>query len=153
MAITLKPLAYVRGGRAEMLDDNWGEVRAVIEIDGDQFTPDTTAGLATFSHLLVVYHFHQADPAKITTAARHPRNNPAWPKIGIFAQRAKNRPNHLGVSACRLLKVDGLQLHVQGLDAIADTPVLDIKPYMRGFEPCGTITEPDWTREIMANYW
>ena len=111
------------------------------------------AGLESFSHLTVIFYFHAADPAKIELSARHPRNNPAWPKAGIFAQRGKNRPNHLGVSACRILKVDSTCIHVQGLDAIDGTPVLDLKPYMRAFEARGEIKEPAWAGELMSNYW
>ena len=53
-------------------------------------------GLDAFSHLVVVYHFHLADPSKVVTAARHPRGNEQWPKVGIFAQRGKDRPNRVG---------------------------------------------------------
>jgi tRNA (Thr-GGU) A37 N-methylase len=101
----------------------------------------------------VVYYFHQVDPAKIELSARHPRNNPAWPKIGIFAQRGKNRPNQLGVSTCRILGVASTLLRVEGLDAVDGTPILDLKPLMRGFEPRGLVHEPVWAGEIMANYW
>jgi tRNA (Thr-GGU) A37 N-methylase len=54
---------------------------------------------------------------------------------------------------CRLLAVDGLKLTVHGLDAIAGTPVLDIKPVMTGFLPRGVLREPDWARALMAGYW
>lgn len=151
--IRLTPVAHVRGGRSEASDDHWGDVQALIEIDAEQFTPAALAGLESFSHLLVVYRFHKADPAKIELTDRHPRNNPAWPRVGIFAQRGKNRPNRLGVSLCRILAVDGLQIFVQGLDAIDGTPVLDLKPHMTGFDPRGKIHEPQWAREIMSQYW
>jgi len=90
---------------------------------------------------------------KIETGARHPRGNTAWPKVGIFAQRGKDRPNRIGVTVCRILSVDGLSLRVRGLDAIDGTPVLDIKPVMRGFLSRGEIREPDWARDLMADYW
>ena len=70
----------------------------------------------------------------------------------MFAQRAKMRPNRLGVSACRLLAVDGLDLHVRGLDAIAGSPVLDVKPFMREFEPAAT-HQPTWATELMQGYY
>ena len=57
------------------------------------------------------------------------------PLAGIFAQRGRNRPNRLGVSVCRIVGVDGLSLEVEGLDAIDGTPVLDIKPVLKGFLP------------------
>jgi tRNA (Thr-GGU) A37 N-methylase len=49
--------------------------------------------------------------------------------------------------------VDGLTLRVRGLDAIAGTPVLDIKPVMQGFLPRGGIRQPAWAAEIMKDYW
>jgi tRNA-Thr(GGU) m(6)t(6)A37 methyltransferase TsaA len=153
MKITLTPIGYVRGGRAETVDDDWGKIRAEIELDAARFAPEAVAGLESFSHLVVVTCFHKVKPATIKTGARHPRENPAWPKVGIFAQRGKNRPNRLGVSTCRILGVNGLKIRVQGLDAVDGTPVLDIKPHMTGFEPRGEIREPAWAREIMSGYW
>ena len=134
-------------------DDEWDKEQAVIELDGGQYQADALAGLADFSHVEVLFHFHQLGPAKIVTAARHPRGRSDWPKVGIFAQRGRARPNRLGVSVCRVVAVDGLSLTVAGLDAIDGTPVLDLKPYLSGFAPRGEIREPDWARDIMANYW
>jgi tRNA (Thr-GGU) A37 N-methylase len=54
---------------------------------------------------------------------------------------------------CRLLAVEGLTLRVQGLDAIDGTPVLDIKPLVKGFLPRGEIRQPAWAAEIMKDYW
>lgn len=153
MAITLDPIGIVRSSRQEAIDDQWDSVQSRIELDGARFTAEALMGLESFSHLVVVYSFHKADPGKTEFKARHPRGNSAWPKVGIFAQRGKDRPNHLGVSTCRLLKVQGLVLEVQGLDSIEGTPVLDVKPYMQGFEPRGSIREPEWASEIMADYW
>ncbi|MCB1741566.1 MAG: SAM-dependent methyltransferase, partial [Gammaproteobacteria bacterium] len=76
-----------------------------------------------------------------------------WPKVGIFAQRGKARPNRIGVSVCRLRGVEGGRISVQGLDAIDGTPVLDVKPYMTGFAPRGEVLEPEWAVEIMREYW
>ena len=72
----------------------------------------------------------------------------------MFAQRAKARPNRLGVSACALERVVGLDLHVRGLDAVDGTPVLDVKPFMREFEPPpDTVRQPEWASELMrASY-
>ncbi|MBK8725752.1 MAG: SAM-dependent methyltransferase [Holophagaceae bacterium] len=137
----------------DVADDAWGAVEARIELDAIRFGPEALAGLSDFSHLLVVYHFHLADPRRIETSARHPRNNPAWPKVGIFAQRGKNRPNGLGVSVCEILGVDGTTIHVRGLDAVDGTPVLDLKPHMKGFEPRGEVREPAWATELMGGYW
>jgi tRNA-Thr(GGU) m(6)t(6)A37 methyltransferase TsaA len=151
---TLAPVGFVVGGRSEAIDDDWGGVRAVIRLDDAQFGDDAVAGLDSFSHLVVVFQFHRVDPAAVQSGARRPRGNPDWPEVGMFAQRAKMRPNRLGVSACRLLHVEGLDLHVQGLDAIDGSPVLDVKPFMREFEPPDAdVRQPPWSTELMRGYY
>jgi tRNA-Thr(GGU) m(6)t(6)A37 methyltransferase TsaA len=153
MAIEIEPIGFVRGGRTEVTDDDWGKVEASIELDTSRFGPESLAGLLDFSHLVVVYHFHLADPAKVETEARHPRGNTDWPKVGIFAQRGKNRPNRIGVSTCAILGIEGTSVRVQGLDAVDGTPVLDVKPYFREFEPRNVVREPAWVAELMSQYW
>jgi tRNA (Thr-GGU) A37 N-methylase len=153
MELTLRAIGFVRGGRTEPIDDDWDSVRSEIELDTGQFTPDALIGLTDFSHAEVLFHFHRLDPARIAAGARHPRGREDWPKVGIFAQRGSTRPNLLGITVCRILGVSGHRVEVQGLDAVDGTPVLDIKPVMSGFAPRGTVREPDWAREIMADYW
>ncbi|HEY6759652.1 MAG TPA: SAM-dependent methyltransferase [Baekduia sp.] len=150
---TLVPIGHVAGGRDEVRDDDWGRERAQIVLDASRFDAEALAGLDAFSHLEVVYLFDRVDPARVERAARHPRGNEAWPRVGIFAQRAKDRPNRLGVSRCRLLGVEGLRVAVAGLDAVDGTPVLDIKPYMNEFAPQGPVHQPAWSSELMAGYW
>jgi tRNA (Thr-GGU) A37 N-methylase len=110
-------------------------------------------GLDAFSHAEVVFQFDQLPESEVVLTARHPRGNPDWPRVGVFAQRGRNRPNRLGVSVCRILAVDGTRLEVAGLDAIDGTPVLDIKPVLAEFLPRGTVVQPEWSRELMAGYW
>src|SRR5271154_3445648 len=129
----IRPIGTVLSRVKEPVDDIWGEVACRIDLDPRRFTPDCLAGLADFSHVEVVFLFHLVQESEITAGSRHPRNLPDWPKVGIFAQLGKNRPNRIGVSICRLLSVKYLSLEVAGLDANDGTPVLDIKPYMREF--------------------
>ena len=151
--ITLTPVGVVVGGRTEPIDDDWGGVEAVIRLD-DRFGIDAVAGLHAFSHLCVVFHFHLVAESDVVTGARHPRSNPEWPEVGMFAQRARMRPNRLAVSNCELLGIDGLELRVRGLDAIAGSPVLDVKPFMREFEPPeGSTRQPPWASELMHGYY
>jgi tRNA (Thr-GGU) A37 N-methylase len=149
----LTPVGHVRGGRSDILDDDWGASRARIELDPAMFEPDALAGLEDFSHLEVIFVFDRVPDEKIEYGARRPRGRPDWPLVGIFAQRGKNRPNRLGLCSCRILRLDGLAVEVEGLDAIDGTPVLDLKPVMSGFLPRGAIREPGWAREIMEAYW
>ena len=151
--ITMRPIGHVRSGRSVAEDDDWDAVEASIVLDPDVVEQDATLGLDTFSHIEVVYLFHLVDEANACRGARHPRGREDWPLTGILAQRAKDRPNRIGVTTCRLESVDGLTLKVNGLDAIDGTPVLDVKPAMSGFAPRGELREPSWARELMDGYW
>ncbi|MGP3955904.1 SAM-dependent methyltransferase [Nonomuraea sp. 3N208] len=151
--VEIQPVGTVVGGRSEAFDDDWNTVEALIRLDETCFKPEALAGLDAFSHLEVVFLFHLVEPASVHTSARRPRGNPEWPRVGIFAQRAKNRPNRLGVSRCQLLAVDGLDVRVRGLDAIDGSPVCDLKPYMTEFGPQGEVVQPDWATELMRNYY
>jgi tRNA-Thr(GGU) m(6)t(6)A37 methyltransferase TsaA len=152
-SMTIAPIGVVRSTRSDVKDDHWDAVVSSIELDASQFGPDALAGLDTFSHVEVVYLFDRVAASKIEHGARHPRNNPDWPKVGIFAQRGKNRPNRLGTTICRIDRVEGLHLHVTGLDAIDGTPVLDLKPWVREFGPRGEVRQPAWMTELMRAYW
>jgi tRNA (adenine37-N6)-methyltransferase len=151
-ALHVEPVATVVGGRAKPFDDDWDAVEAVVRLD-DRFDPEALAGLEEFSHVEVVYVFDRVDPVAVETGARHPRGNLDWPRVGIFAQRAKDRPNRIGIGVGRLLGVDGRDLRVAGLDAVDGTPVHDIKPVMAEFLPRGELRQPAWSRELMAGYW
>jgi tRNA-Thr(GGU) m(6)t(6)A37 methyltransferase TsaA len=147
------PIGVVRSSRSDAIDDDWDAVTAEIVLDADRVGPDALAGLDEFSHVEIVFLFDQVGDAEINLGARHPRGNPDWPVVGILAQRAKMRPNRIGVTACRLLVVEGMTVRVEGLDAIDGTPVLDIKPVMNEFLPRGEISQPAWATELMAGYW
>ncbi len=146
-------MGKVRSTRTDPVDDDWDSVSCTIELDPGVLGPDATAGLDQFSHVEVVYLFDRVDPTSVERGARHPRGNPDWPRVGILAQRAKNRPNRLGVSRCRLVSVEGLTLRLRDLDAIDGTPVLDVKPWMADFGPRGPVHQPAWSTELMARYW
>jgi len=87
------------------------------------------------------------------TGARHPRGRHEWPAVGIFAQRAKARPNRIGCTICQVVRVEGTSLYVAELDAIDGTPVLDIKPILAEFLPRGEVRQPAWSHELMRDYW
>jgi tRNA (Thr-GGU) A37 N-methylase len=151
--VTVRPIGHVHSARSAAEDDNWDSVATSIALDADVVEATATLGLDTFSHIEVVYVFHLVDDANACRGARHPRGRDDWPLTGILAQRAKDRPNRIGVTTCRLDSVDGLTVRVTGLDAIDGTPVLDIKPAMSGFAPRGDVREPDWAKELMEGYW
>ena len=137
---------------AEVEDDNWGEVVSEIRLSG-AFDADALLSIEEFSHVEVIFYFHSVDEANIISGARHPRNNPAWPLVGVFAQRAKNRPNRLGLTTARVVERRGRSLFVAGLDAIDGTPVLDIKPMLSEFLPREEVRQPAWATNLMSSYW
>lgn len=149
---TLSPVGTVRCSRSEPVDDGWDAIPATIELEA-HLPAEALAGLEAFSHVEIIYLFDRVEADEINTGARHPRGRKDWPKVGIFAQRGKGRPNRIGATVCRITGVSGRTLSVSGLDAIDGTPVLDIKPVLRGFLPRGEVTEPAWAGEIMAKYW
>jgi tRNA-Thr(GGU) m(6)t(6)A37 methyltransferase TsaA len=151
--VIVKPIGRVISGRNSMDDDYWGNQLSIIEIDSSQFSPEVLAGLEEFSHLEVIFFMHGVNPKKIETTARHPRNNQAWPKVGIFSQRPKARPNRLGLSRCKIVRIENHTITVEALDAIQGTPILDIKPYMKEFGPIGEIEQPEWATELMKMYY
>ncbi len=153
-AIDIKAIGQVHCPRAEAIDDFWGNTISTIELDPSLFTPESVQGLTDYSHLLVVYHLDKVPDEKVLWSAGHPRGNTDWPKVGIFAQRKKDRPNKIGVSICGLLEVNGLTLKVKALDAIDGTPILDIKPHVKEFDPDpDKVRQPDWMTELMKDYY
>ncbi len=150
----MRPIGTVHNERTEPIDDGWDLIDSRIELDQTMLEPSATAGLADFSHVEVVYVFDRVDEGDVTRGARVPRSNPAWPEVGILAQRPKARPNRIGTTVCELMAVrPGGVVEVRGLDAIDGTPVLDIKPYFAEFGPRGDVRQPAWSRELMAGYW
>jgi tRNA-Thr(GGU) m(6)t(6)A37 methyltransferase TsaA len=149
----VQPIGFVSSPRVEIDDDNWGDVIATITIDQSVLEADALVGLETFSHVEIIYLFDQIAPERALTGSRHPRGNPAWPKVGVLAQRAKFRVNRIGLTTCELIKVGENFIEVRGLDAIHGSPVLDIKPFMVEFAPKGEVREPSWVSELMNEYW
>jgi tRNA-Thr(GGU) m(6)t(6)A37 methyltransferase TsaA len=149
---TVTAIGTVTSSRTEAIDDDWGGVTATITL-ALPLDERSVAGLEEFSHVEVVFLFDRVDLDTVCLHSRHPRGNRDWPEVGILAQRAKDRPNRIGLSTCELVAVDGASIVVRGLDAIDGTPVLDVKPYMQEFGPRGDVRQPAWSHELMRGYW
>ena len=149
---TVAAIGAVTSSRSEAIDDDWGDVTATIRL-APPLDDRSVARLEEFSHVEVVFLFDRVDPDRVFLHSRHPRGNPDWPEVGILAQRAKDRPNRIGLCTCELVAVKGASIVVRGLDAIDGTPVLDVKPYMEEFAPRGEVRQPEWSRELMREYW
>jgi len=148
----VQPIGRVETRRREAVDDYWGGEDACIVLD-ERMPEDAWQGIEEFSHAEVLFVFDRVDPLKVVTGARHPRNNPEWPAVGILAQRGKGRPNRIGSTICRILRREGRRLYVAELDAIDGTPVLDVKPVMAEFLPREPVRQPLWSHELMRDYW
>src|ERR1700742_452840 len=94
--IRMAPIGFVRNPIQEAMDDVWGGVIARIELDGSRLKADSLAGLDEFSHVEILFVFDQVKESEVNLGARHPRGRKDWPATGIFAQRAKARPNRIG---------------------------------------------------------
>lgn len=149
--IILKPIGYVKNNRIDLSDDFWGEIISEIELV-EELPKDTLDGIDTYSHLEIIFYFNKIEPEKIIFSG-HPRENPDWPKVGIFAQRKKDRPNQIGATIVKLLKREGKKIFVKYLDATNGTPILDIKPIIKEFLPQEEISQPAWATELMKKYW
>jgi tRNA (adenine37-N6)-methyltransferase len=148
--ICMEPIGRVVSPVTEPVDEGWGCVVSRIELD--PALADGLTGLDGFSHAVIVYWLDRAgafDPA--SSLVRHPRERADLPASGIFAQRAKHRPNPLGVTAVEIVAVEGSALVVKGLDAIDGTPVLDVKPYVPAYDVRDAAV-PSWIVEIMKGY-
>ena len=152
-SISMRPIGRVIGGRTEVVDDAWGPETAIIGLDPGEVEAGATDGLADFSHVEVVFYFDRVDESAVCRGTRHPRGRTDWPSVGILAQRAKDRPNRIGVTVCRLVGIRPYIIEVAGLDAVAGTPVLDVKPYLAEFAARGDVHQPVWSTELMAGYW
>lgn len=151
MDIVLHPVAIVKNKRTEPTDDFWGDV--ISEITLLPHVPDEAFDfIENFSHLEIIYYFDQVEKEKIVFSSR-PRGILTYPKMGIFGQRKKDRPNRLGLCTVELLEHNGRTIKVRMLDAINGTPVLDIKPVIREFGIKGDIKQPGWVGDLMRDYW
>jgi tRNA-Thr(GGU) m(6)t(6)A37 methyltransferase TsaA len=129
--ITLVPIGVVRSPFTDKSEAprQPAEARAVegsIVLEAGRGFEHALEGITAWDHLWVIYWFHGAEGA-VKNKVQPPRSAE---KKGVFATRSPHRPNAIGLSAVRLLGVDGLTLRISGLDMIDGTPVLDLKPYV-----------------------
>jgi tRNA-Thr(GGU) m(6)t(6)A37 methyltransferase TsaA len=146
----LKPIGYVKSPITQPSDQAWGQV--IAEIHVDVALAAGLGGLDRFSHVVVIFLMHQAAFDAARDLVRRPQGRADMPKLGIFAQRAKHRPNPIGVTTVELVKVEDNVLTVRGLDAIDGTPVLDIKPYFPVFDRVDEANVPEWVNRLMGDY-
>jgi len=143
--MTLKAIGTVRNKVKQAPEPgfDWWGIASEIVVN----SPLTEAldGLEEFSHIIVLYWMHQVARSGELSPKVHPRGKPELPLVGLFATRSPNRPNPIGKATVRLLERQGNILKVEGLDATDGTPVIDIKPYIPGYDSATDTKVPSWT--------
>ncbi len=138
--INLKAIGVVRSEIKEPTRQKYHDM--VSEIIIDSALTEALDNLEEFSHIIVIFWIHKSRrpaPKKV-----RPMGNPAHDLMGVFATRSPDRPNPIGKTTARLLERRGNVLKVQGLDAIDGTPVIDIKPYVPGYDSPDNARAPSW---------
>ncbi len=156
MSIQLTPIGLVKTKFVgeELRNQSFEELEADIEIL-DEYA-DGLEAINGFSHLLIFFYMHQITKKnrkrlkiKPRIVVRYGLSLEEVPSVGVFCLDSPNRPNPIGLSVVRLLWRKGNILHVKGIDALNETPVLDIKPY----SPARKIEKfdlPEWYKNIIA---
>ena len=150
MEIKLHAIGLVHSPVKEGVDHDWGEVVSVVHID-PAYT-EGLKGLSEYSHCIVLFYMDRSSFNPETDLVRRPQGREDMPETGIFSQRAKHRPSPIGMTAVRILSVDGDTVTVNGLDAIDLTPVLDIKPYFPVYDSRLEARTPEWVDLLMKDY-
>ncbi len=142
--MTFKPIGIVSNKMKEIPSKpgyDWQAVESRITINED--LAEALEGLDKYSHIIVIYWLHKAFIRKYSLKV-HPRGDKSLPLVGLFASRSPYRPNPVGKKTARLMKREGNTLLVRGLDAIDGTPVIDIKPFIPGYDSSDDATVPEW---------
>lgn len=150
MEIKFNSIGTVYSPVREGVDSNWGEV--ISEINLNDELRDGLKGLENFSHAIIIYLLHKSTFDPKQDIQRKPQGREDMPMVGIFSQRAKHRPNPIGITAVEIVSVEENCLKVKGLDAIDGTPVLDIKPYYPVYDMKKDATTPEWVDILMKEY-
>lgn len=137
--LELKPIGVIRSCFTEKFgvprqSGMIREARGVLKLNPEPEFKDALRHLERFSHIWVLFHFHQHGDKPWRPMIRPPRLD-APRTVGVFASRSPHRPNPVGMSAVKLDSIDweatgGIELHLSGIDLLNETPVFDIKPYL-----------------------
>ena len=110
----------------------------------DEFS-DALLGLDAFSHIHVIYWFHQNDtPEKRRILRVHPRKDERNPLTGVFATHSPARPNLLALCLCRILSITSNRIRIDDIDAYDGSPVIDIKCHIPPKDPLESVRLPAW---------
>lgn len=145
--ISLKAIGIVRNKVKQPPHPDYDWQGVISEIVVNSRLSEALDNLDDFSHIIVLYWMHQAKVGRLPTRV-HPKGRQELPLVGLFASRSPYRPNPIGKATVRLLERKGNILKVQGLDAIDGTPVVDIKPYIPGYDSVNDAKVPPWITSL-----
>jgi tRNA (adenine37-N6)-methyltransferase len=141
--IILKPIGFVRNGILEFSGHNWESIVSEIVILPE--LSEALDNLDEFSHIIILF-WTQGANKKIIPNKIHMQHNPGKPLVGLFATRSPDRPNSICVTTVKLLERRENILEVKGLDAFDNTPIIDIKPFIPGYDSVDEAKIPAWIR-------
>ena len=106
---------------------------------------DAFLGLEGFSHIQVLFWFHENDTTDRRKTLRvHPRKDEKIPLTGVFATHSPLRPNLIGLTLCKIKSIQDRRIEIEDIDAFDGTPVIDIKCYIPGSTSRSDVRVPDW---------
>jgi len=140
----LEPVGFVK---TEAVGKEVRDKNVISQIIFREELTDALEGVEEFSHLFVLFWLHEMSDEDRRIMNVRPRGRRDMPLLGIFATRTPHRPNPIGLTRVKLLKVDGNTITVQGLDAFDGTPVLDIKPF-DSWDTTDDVRVPEWWMKL-----
>ncbi|HIJ65957.1 MAG TPA: tRNA (N6-threonylcarbamoyladenosine(37)-N6)-methyltransferase TrmO [Candidatus Hydrogenedentes bacterium] len=149
--VEVRPIGFVRSPYKQHDDvvhthDRWTNEEAAIQLSAEHAAG--LKGLTGYSHIIILFWIHRANEWKM------PKGHHKPPGVNVFATRMPRRPVPIGISVVELIDFSpetGL-VRVHGLDALDETPVLDIKPYIPHFDSIAHATVPDWVRDHIGKH-
>jgi len=142
--ICLEPVGFVK---TEAVGKEVRDKNVVSQIVFREELTEALEGVEEFSHLFVLFWLHEMSDEDRQVMNVRPRGRRDMPLLGIFATRTPHRPNPIGLTRVKLLKVEGNVVTVQGLDAFDGTPVLDIKPF-DSWDTTDDVRVPEWWMKL-----
>lgn len=104
-------------------------------------------GLDKFSHCIVLFNFHKMEDFSQKYITGHPKRKKELPKVGVFSMRSPHRPNKIGMTVVEIISINNNVIKIKNIDAINDTPIIDIKPYSP-IDLKKDAVFPDWINKI-----
>jgi len=143
--IELRPIGVVRDAPDDLERVDWSDVESTIELIGEaaEAADELTLELEEYTHLIVLGWLDRYPEELRNRHTAYPGGDSSLPLQGALALRGP-RPNPISVTVVELLEIDGDEIDVRGLDLVAGTPILDVKPYVAFYDSVHDAQMPEW---------